>query len=87
MLLTRGYKYELFVNNKERTLLTKCAGISRFAWNWGLAARKSRYQTQTGAARYTNAMRQHKELNRLKHTDFPWMYEVSKCVPQEALRD
>ncbi len=87
MLRTRGYKYELKVNNKERTLLAKYAGISRFAWNWGLAARKSRYQTQTGAARYTDAIKQHKELNRLKHTDFPWMYEVSKCVPQEALRD
>ena len=87
MFRTRGYKYELKVNNKERTLLAKCAGISRFAWNWGLAARKSRYQTQTGAARYTDAMKQHKKLNRLKSTDFPWMYEVSKCVPQEALRD
>jgi putative transposase len=32
-------------------------------------------------------MKQHKKLNRLKPTDFPWMYEVSKCVPQEALRD
>ncbi|MHA1969640.1 MAG: helix-turn-helix domain-containing protein [Candidatus Hodarchaeales archaeon] len=33
MLQTRGYKYELQVNNKERTQLTQCAGISRFAWN------------------------------------------------------
>ena len=87
MLRTRGYRYELRVNNKERTLLAKCAGISRFTWNWGLAARKQRYQTHTGAARYTDAMKQHKELNRLKQTDFPWMYEVSKCVSQEALRD
>jgi putative transposase len=87
VLCTRGYKYELKVNNKEQTLLAKCAGISRFAWNWGLAARKTRYQTQTGDARYTDAMKQHKELNRLKSTDFQWMYEVSKCVPQEALRD
>jgi putative transposase len=87
LLRTRGYKYELKVNNKERTLLAQCAGISRFAWNWGLANRKTRYQTRTGTGRYTDAMKQHKELNRLKHTDFPWMYEVSKCVPQEALRD
>src|SRR5690606_694652 len=28
-----------------------------------------------------------RELNRLKKTQFPWMYEVSKCAPQEALRD
>ncbi len=32
-------------------------------------------------------MKQHKELNKLKQTLFPWMYEVSKCAPQEALRD
>ncbi|MHA1945690.1 MAG: RNA-guided endonuclease InsQ/TnpB family protein [Candidatus Hodarchaeales archaeon] len=87
MLRTRGYKYELLVNNKERTLLTKCAGISRFAWNWGLANRKKLYQNKTGVVRYTDAMKQHKELNLLKQTVFPWMYEVSKCVPQEALRD
>jgi putative transposase len=28
----------------------------------------------------------HRELNTLKHTDVPWMYDVSKCAPQEALR-
>jgi putative transposase len=26
-------------------------------------------------------------LNALKQTDVPWMYEVSKCAPQEALRN
>lgn len=87
MLRTRGYKYELRINNKERTTLTKCAGIARFAWNWGLTERRTRYQTQTGTAQWTDAIKQHKELNRLKRTEFPWMYEVSKCVPQEAHRD
>ncbi|MFX0050797.1 MAG: helix-turn-helix domain-containing protein, partial [Candidatus Hermodarchaeota archaeon] len=85
MLRVRGYKYELRINNKERTQLTKCAGIARFAWNWGLAARKQLYQNHKGMTCYTDAMKQHKELNRLKQTDFPWMYEVSKCIPQEAL--
>jgi len=32
-------------------------------------------------------MKQHKLLNSLKQTQFPWMYECSKCAPQEALRD
>ncbi|WP_211322165.1 hypothetical protein [Brockia lithotrophica] len=35
----------------------------------------------------TNAIEFHRELNRLKKTDFPWMYEVSKWAAQEALRD
>lgn len=34
-----------------------------------------------------NAIQLHKELNSRKKEDFPWMYEVSKCSPQEALRD
>jgi putative transposase len=29
----------------------------------------------------------HKALNALKKTDYPWMYDVSKCPMQEALRD
>ncbi|HEU5200982.1 MAG TPA: RNA-guided endonuclease TnpB family protein, partial [Ktedonobacterales bacterium] len=34
-----------------------------------------------------NAMDLHRELNALKKTDLPWMYQVSKCAPQEALRN
>ena len=34
-----------------------------------------------------NAMELHRELNALKKTEYPWLYEVSKCAPQEALRD
>jgi putative transposase len=29
----------------------------------------------------------HRALNQLKQTELSWMYEVSKCAPQEALRD
>ncbi|MFX0183793.1 MAG: RNA-guided endonuclease InsQ/TnpB family protein [Candidatus Hodarchaeota archaeon] len=87
MLRIRGYKYELRVNNKEQTKLIQCAGVARFAWNWGLAERLQRYKEQKGPDKYTDAMKQHKLLNRLKKTEFPWMYEVSKCIPQEALRD
>lgn len=87
LLQTRGYKFELRVNNKERTRLIKCAGIARFAWNWGLGDRLSRYKENIGDARYTDAMKQHKLLNSLKQTEFPWLYEVSKSIPQEALRN
>jgi putative transposase len=87
MLVQKGYKYELRLNNKERTALLKGAGIARFAWNWGLAERLQRFKNLHGKERFTDAMKQHKLLNSLKKTDFPWMYEVSKCIPQEALRN
>ena len=87
MLVQRGYKYELLLNNKEQTKLLKGAGIARFAWNWGLADRLQRFKHHEGKERFTDAMKQHKLLNSLKKTDFPWMYEASKCIPQEALRN
>lgn len=84
MKINRAYRYELDPNCEQQILLAKHAGVARFAYNWGLARRIELYQ-QTGKS--TNAIEQHRELNRLKKTQFPWMYEVSKCAPQEALRD
>lgn len=34
MIIARAYKTELKLNNRERTLLTGCAGAARFAYNW-----------------------------------------------------
>ncbi len=83
----QSFRYELKPNNKQIGLLIKHCGIARFAWNWGLAYRKIIYKTHEGKERFTNAMKQYRELIILKRTEFPWMYEVSKCAPQEALRD
>lgn len=84
MKITRGYKVELDLNNKQITACLKHAGCARFAFNWGLARKKQAYQL---GQKIPTAIDLHKELNALKATDYPWMYEVSKCAPQEALRD
>lgn len=60
------------------------AGVARWAYNWGLARRQRAYR-ESGVT--LDAMKLHKELNALKKTDFPWLYAVSKCAAQEALRD
>jgi putative transposase len=83
-IVHRAYKTELKLNNRQRTLCRKYVGCARFAYNWGLRRKIAQYQ-QTGKS--PNAIALHRELNRLKPTDFPWMYEVSKCAPQEALRN
>jgi putative transposase len=84
MQIVRGYKTELKLNNKQIRLLKKHCGAARFAYNWGLARWKELYAT-TGKG--TSAIALHKELNALKKSEISWMYEVSKCAPQEALRD
>ena len=87
MLIQRAYRYELDPNNFQKSHLAQHAGIARFAYNWGFEQRIQLFRTNQGKDRYTNAMKQHKQLNSLKKTQFPWMYECSKCAPQEALRD
>jgi putative transposase len=87
VLVNQAYRYELQPNNRQVGLLIKHCGVARFAYNWGLARRIELYKTKEGKERFTSAMTQHKELNALKKTDYPWMYEVSKCAPQEALRN
>ena len=84
MNVNRAYKTEIDPNRVQRTLLEKHAGVARFAWNWALSRRIEEYKL-TGKS--SNAIEQHRQLNSLKPTEFPWMYEVSKCAPQEALRD
>ncbi len=37
MHVVRGYKAELDLNNEQRTACLKHAGVTRFAYNWGLA--------------------------------------------------
>jgi putative transposase len=84
MKVNCAYRYELKPNADQRILLAKHAGVARFAYNWGLALRIELYEKEKKS---TNAIEQHKLLNSLKSTEFSWMYEVSKCAPQEALRD
>ena len=84
MKINRAYKVELNPNNKQRTLLEKSAGVARFAYNWGLKYRIDLYETEKKSL---TAIDQHKILCSIKKTEFPWMYDVSKMAPQEALRD
>ena len=80
----RAYKVELDPTEAQRRLLRRHAGAARFAWNWGLARRIAEYRA---AGKSSRAVEQHRQLNALKKTQFPWMYQVSKCAMQEALRD
>lgn len=84
MKIRRGYKVELDLNNEQITACLKHAGCARFAYNWGVARKQQAFQL---GQKMPTAIDLHKELVALKGTDYPWMYEVSKCAPQEALRN
>lgn len=84
MLIYKSYKTELDPTKEQIVLFEKACGIARFTYNWALEKRIKEYK-ETGKA--SSEYDQHKQLNALKKTEFPWMYDVSKCVAQHALRD
>ncbi|HET8907954.1 MAG TPA: helix-turn-helix domain-containing protein [Ktedonobacterales bacterium] len=84
MLVTRAYKTELALNNEQETACKRHAGAARYAYNWDLRAKQEAYKA-TGKS--PSSIELHRELNLLKKRDLPWMYEVSKCASQEALRN
>lgn len=84
MMIQIAYRYELKPNSSKRNELAQHAGTARFAYNWGLNQAITQYQLD---GTFLDAMKLHKILNSKKSSEFPWMYEVSKCAPQEALRD
>jgi len=77
-------KTRLEPNKSQRAALMNHAGAARFAYNWGLSVRRAAYEADKTSL---NAISLHKLLNSLKPTVYPWLYEISKCAPQEALRD
>jgi len=85
----RTHKIALDPNNKQRTYLAKCAGVSRFAYNWALSEWGLMYDTRKKdpSQPQPNQLLLRRKLNSIKREQFPWMLEVTKCAPQEAIID
>ncbi len=84
MKVVRGYKTELDPTAEQYVLFCKCAGIARYAYNYGLARKKEAYKAGLPTP-YSNDLQ--RELTARKHGDLPWLGEVSKWVVQNALHD
>jgi putative transposase len=82
MRVQKAYKTELDLTDRQVTACRQHAGAARWAYNWGLQVKQERYQA---TKKTPNAIALHRQLNALKKTSVPWMYQVSKCAPQEAL--
>lgn len=84
MKIIRGFKTELDLNDRQRTACLKYAGAARFAYNFALQRKE---EARLAGEKVPTAIDLHRELNQRKKDDLGWLYEVSKCAPQEALRN
>ncbi len=95
-------KAELQPTPTQRKAFIRHAGCARWAYNWGLARKQEAWAKRKAvldqgvsrgqAPKVPSAIDLHRELVLLKKTPkekggVPWMYESSKCAPQEALRN
>ena len=88
--MNRTHKVALDLNNHQAGYMARAAGTSRFAYNWALAWWQDAYRQwlvdPTSCDRPSES-RARLHLNMCKAEVFPWMGEVTKCAPQEAIRD
>ncbi|WP_223300766.1 RNA-guided endonuclease InsQ/TnpB family protein [Phormidium nigroviride] len=84
-----GFKTELKLNNRQRTMLAQHCGVARHAWNWGLWPTKNILEYNKShpdeKLNFPTAIDLHKLLVTLVKSENPWYYECSKSTPQQAL--
>lgn len=74
-----SHKIQLIPTKEQEQYFTKACGISRFAYNWGVAHAKNQEHIDTNALK--------KEFNSIKKEQFPWVYEVHKDANQQPFND
>ena len=79
--MIKTHKIALDPNDCQLTAFKKAAGCARFAYNWALTEWKAQYI----AGKKPNESALYRGLNRIKRTEFPWMLESYKRVPQQAI--
>src|SRR3546814_861864 len=84
-----AHRIALDPNNVQAAYFRRASGVARFAYNWALDEWRRQY-----AARKDDSLLPapsevglRKQLNSIKRAQFPWMFDVTKCAPQEAIID
>jgi putative transposase len=78
-----AHRIRLVATAEQEAYFRRACGVARFAYNWALAQWRRDYEA--GDKPSEIALR--KTLNAIKHSEFPWMREVTKNAPQQAIKN
>lgn len=84
MKILRAYKTEINANNKQKNFVVSAYWVCSFCLQLRFIQKKEAFDKKE---KIPSAIDLHKELNKLKKTNYPWFYQSSKAAPQEAMRD
>lgn len=78
-----AHKIRLEPTQDQVIYFTKACGVARFAYNWALSEWKIAYLKKEKV----NEANLRKKLNSIKSKEYPWMFEVTKNAPQQAIKN
>ncbi len=78
-----AHRIRLVPTADQESYFARACGVARFAYNWALAE----WQRQYAAGEKPSEAALRKQLNALKHEQFPWMREVTKNAPQQGIKN
>ena len=82
-IIRLAHKVELNPTEEQRLYFARACGVARFAYNWALR----QWMDKRAAGSKPNDPALRRQLNAIKESEFPWMSEVTKCAPQQAIRN
>lgn len=81
--MKRAHKIKLEPTSEQELYFIRACGTARFAYNWGL----SEWMRMHADGESVSEAHLQKKLNSIKRAQFPWMLDVTKAVPQQALKN
>lgn len=83
--MIKSIKIMLIPNNKQKTKLIQCFGVSRFAYNWTLGKQQENYKN---GGKFISDNEVRKEFTKLKKTkEYEWLNQYSNNIPKQAIKD
>nr|DAF85463.1 MAG TPA: endonuclease [Siphoviridae sp. ct5jB2] len=79
----KAYKYRIYPNKKQKELIAKTFGCSRFVYNTYLAKRIKLYEESKKSLSYVQCANDMKKLK----SELEWLKEVDSTALQSSLRD
>lgn len=81
--MKRAHRIRLNPTPEQREYFMRASGVARFAWNWAL----TEYNLTKSRGKKANWNAIMKAFRSQIDDEFPWVREVTKCAPEQAIAD
>lgn len=78
-----AHRIRLKPTPEQESQFVRACGVARFAYNWALQEWRRQHQ----AGERPTELKLRRKLNAIKRNEFPWMLEVTKSAPQQAIKN